>query len=79
MSWFDAICHAFAALSLGGFSTRDASVGAFDSVAIEVVLSIFMVIAALNFATHFTAWRERSLRPYWRDAEARGVLGRHPR
>jgi trk system potassium uptake protein TrkH len=75
MGWFDAVCHAFAALSLGGFSTKDASVGAFDSVAIEVVLSVFMVIAALNFASHFTAWRERSLRPYWRDAEARGVLG----
>lgn len=75
MDWFDAICHAFAALSLGGFSTRDASIGAYDSVAIEVVLSVFMVIAALNFASHFTAWRERSLRPYWRDAEARGVLG----
>lgn len=75
MGWFDAICHAFAALSLGGFSTRDASIGAYDSVAIEVVLSVFMVIAALNFASHFTAWRERSLRPYWRDAEARGVLG----
>ena len=77
MGWFDAICHAFAALSLGGFSTRDASVGAFDSVAIEVILSAFMVIAALNFATHFTVWREHSLKPYWRDAEARGVLGGH--
>jgi trk system potassium uptake protein TrkH len=74
MGWFDAICHAFAALSLGGFSTRDASVGAFDSVPIEIVLSVFMVLAALNFATHFTVWRERSLRAYWRDAEARGVL-----
>jgi trk system potassium uptake protein len=74
MSWFDAICHAFAALSLGGFSTRDASVGAFDSPAIEGVLIAFMVLAALNFATHFTVWRERSFRPYWRDAEARGVL-----
>jgi trk/ktr system potassium uptake protein len=75
MSWFDAICHAFAALSLGGFSTRDASVGAFDSPAIEAVLIAFMIIAALNFATHFTVWRERSLRPYWRDAEAKAVLG----
>lgn len=75
MSWFDAICHAFAALSLGGFSTRDASVGAFDSPAIEVVLSVFMLLAALNFATHFTVWRERALLPYWRDAEARGVIG----
>jgi trk system potassium uptake protein len=74
MGWFDAVCHAFAALSLGGFSTRDASVGTYDSVAIEVVLSVFMVIAALNFASHFTAWRENSLKPYWRDAEARAVL-----
>ena len=74
MGWFDAVCHAFAALSLGGFSTRDASVGAFDSPAIEAVLILFMVIAALNFATHYTVWRARSLRAYWHDAEARGVL-----
>ncbi|MBK1721509.1 potassium transporter Trk [Thiocystis violacea] len=74
MSWLDAVCHAFAALSLGGFSTRDASVGAFDSPAIEAVLIGFMVLAALNFATHFTAWRQRSPRPYWRDAEARAVV-----
>lgn len=74
MGWLDAICHAFAALSLGGFSTRDASVGAFDSVAIEMVLTLFMVIAALNFATHYTVWRARSLRAYWRDAEVKGVL-----
>ena len=75
MDWFDAVCHAFSVMSLGGFSTRDASVAAFGSVAIEIVLTVFMVLAALNFATHFTAWHERSLRPYWRDAEARGVLG----
>jgi len=74
MGWFDAVCHAFAALSLGGFSTRDASVGAFDSPAIEAVLILFMIIAALNFATHYTVWRTRSLRAYWRDAEAKGVL-----
>jgi trk system potassium uptake protein TrkH len=74
MGWFDAICHAFSTLSLGGFSTRDASIGAFHSVAIEVVLIVFMVIAALNFATHYTVWRSRSLRAYWHDAEARGVF-----
>lgn len=74
MNWFDAICHAFSCLSLCGFSTRDASLGAFDSPAIEVVLIFFMVLAALNFATHFAVWRERSFRPYWRDAEARAVL-----
>jgi len=75
MGWFDAICHAFSAMSLGGFSTRDLSIMAFDSVAVEMVLTVFMVIAAMNFATHFTAWHERHLRPYWHDAEARGVLG----
>jgi trk system potassium uptake protein len=74
MSWFDAICHAFAALSLGGFSTHDASVGAFDSPAIEAVLILFMILAALNFATHFTVLKERSPKPYWRDTEATTVL-----
>ncbi|MCG6941627.1 MAG: TrkH family potassium uptake protein [Thiohalocapsa sp.] len=74
MRWIDAVCHAFSAMSLGGFSTRDASVGAFDSPAVEGVLIVFMVIAALNFATHYTAWRTRRPWAYLRDAEARGVL-----
>ncbi|QID19749.1 TrkH family potassium uptake protein [Nitrogeniibacter mangrovi] len=74
MSWFDALCHAFSALSLGGFSTRDASVGAFDSVAIEAVLIVFMTLAALNFATYFAAFQGRSLKALWRDAEARAVV-----
>ncbi len=70
MNWLDAICHAFAAMGLGGFSTYDASVGHFDSPAIEIVLMVFMLIAAMNFATHFLAWRGKSLKPYWRDSEA---------
>ena len=74
MNWLDAICHAFAALSLGGFSTYDASVGQFDSPAIEAVLIVFMMIAAMNFATHFVAWRGRSLAAYWRDAEAKALV-----
>jgi trk system potassium uptake protein len=74
LSWLDAICHAFAALGLGGFSTYDASVGQFDSPAVEAVLIVFMMLAALNFATHFLVWRQRSLRAYWRDVEARGVV-----
>lgn len=75
MSWLDAICHAFAAMGLGGLSTHDASVGHFDSPAIEAVLVVFMLIAALNFATHYVAWQERSLAAYWRDPEVKGVLG----
>lgn len=75
MNWLDALCHAFAAMSLGGFSTYDASVGQFDSPAIEAVLIIFMIIAALNFATHFMVWQKRSLSVYLQDAEAKVVVG----
>jgi trk system potassium uptake protein TrkH len=74
MSWFDAVNHAFAAMALGGFSTHDASVGHFDSPAIEAVLIFFMIVAAMNFASHFTACRERSPRVYLGDAEARALL-----
>ena len=69
MSWFDAVCHAFAAMGLGGFSTHDASVGYFNSPAIEAVLIFFMLVAAMNFATHFLVWREKSLKLYLRDTE----------
>jgi trk system potassium uptake protein TrkH len=69
MSWFDALIHSFTTLSLGGFSSHDASLGFFDSVAIEAVAMVFMTLAGINFATHFMAWRQRSLAWYRRDSE----------
>ena len=75
MGWVDATAHAFSAMALGGFSTKDASVGHFNSPAIEAVLVVFMLVAAINFATHFLAFRQRSARPYVRDVEARVVVG----
>jgi trk system potassium uptake protein TrkH len=74
MDWFDAICHAFSAMGLGGFSTHDASIGHFNSPLIEYVLIIFMLIAGMNFATHFLAWRGKSLRVYLDDPEAKVFL-----
>ncbi|MEF3073990.1 potassium transporter TrkG [Methylobacter sp. Wu1] len=74
MDWFDSICHAFAAMSLGGFSTHDSNVGFFNSLSIEMVLSAFQLLAAINFATHFIALRKRTLKPYARDMEARSFL-----
>ncbi len=74
MDWFDAICHAFSVVALGGFSTHDASIGHFDSAAIEFVLIIFMLISMVNFARHFTAVRNRTLDPYRRDSEAKAML-----
>jgi trk system potassium uptake protein TrkH len=73
MGWFDAVCHAFSALSLGGFSTRDDSIAGFASPAVEWVLIVFMMVAVINFTTHFVALRARSFEPYARDAEARWV------
>ncbi len=70
MSWFDAVCHAFSTMGLGGFSTHDASFGYFNSPAIETVAIIFMLIAGMNFGTLFLAVSGRSLRPYFKDPEA---------
>ncbi|HEX5163141.1 MAG TPA: potassium transporter TrkG [Steroidobacteraceae bacterium] len=74
MSWFDAICHGFSAIALGGFSTHDKSVGYFDSTAIEVVLAIIMIVGAINFSRHFLAFRNLSLRPYRSDSEGKAVI-----
>jgi trk system potassium uptake protein len=74
MSWFDAICHCMSAIALGGFSTHDASVGYFESFAVEAVLIMIMVVAALNFSRHFLAMRNLSLEPYKRDSEGKAVL-----
>lgn len=74
MSVIDAICHAFTAVALGGFSTKDASIGHFNSPLIEGIICVFMLLSALNFATHFLAWQRRSLKSYLLDIEARHVL-----
>jgi len=75
MTWFDAFCHAFSTMGLGGFSTHDASFGHFNSPAIEAVAIVFMLIAGMNFGTLFMAVSGRSLRPYIHDPEARWFIG----
>ena len=74
MSWFDAICHCFSAIGLGGFGTHDANVRYFDSVAVELVLEGIMVLAMFNFARHFMAFRTLSLKPYLSDSEGKAIL-----
>ena len=75
MSWFDAVCHMFSTMGLGGFSTHDASFGFFNSPAIEAVCIVFMLIAGMNFGTLFLAVSGRSLRPYFHDPEAGWFIG----
>jgi trk system potassium uptake protein TrkH len=74
MTWLDAIMHSFSTMGLGGFSSHDASFGFFDSPAIEAVCIFFMLIAGMNFATHFMALSGRSFRPYIHDPEAKWFL-----
>src|SRR6056297_743979 len=74
MSVFDAICHSFSTVAIGGFSTHDASMGYFASPAVEAVAIVFMIIAGMNFALHFVAWRRKGLMHYWNDPEVRFYL-----
>jgi len=56
MHLFDAVCHSFSTVAIGGFSTHDASIGYFDGHAIQYVAIVFMLIAGINFSLHFLAW-----------------------
>jgi len=74
MGWADAFMHMCSTMGLGGFSSHDASYGHFNSPAIEAVAIVFMLIAGINFALYFVAWKRRSLAGVWRDTEARLFL-----
>jgi trk system potassium uptake protein len=74
MDWLDALIHAFSVMSLGGFSSYDASLGHFNSGLIEIIAGTFALIAGINFASHFIAIRSASLAPYRYDAEIRWFL-----
>lgn len=71
MNWFDALGHSFSTVAIGGFSTHDASIGYFDSPAIELICVLFMVISSASFGLHFAVWREKRLSHYLHDPEFR--------
>ena len=69
MDLFDAISHSFTTVAIGGFSTHDLSLGYFDNPAVDIIAIIFMFIAGVNFALHFTAWQKRRIGHYLFDPE----------
>jgi trk system potassium uptake protein TrkH len=75
MSWADALMHGFTTMGLGGFSSHDQSFAHFDSPVIEAIAIVFMMLAAINFATHFLLFRGAGLRVYKRDPEALLFVG----
>ncbi len=70
MGWFDSVCHAFSMVSTGGLSTRDASIGYYDSVAVDMVCMVFMLLAGVNFALFYTLARGKFVNVF-RDTELR--------
>ena len=73
MPWFDSACHTFGTLATGGFSTRNASIGAYSSVPIRIIIIVFMLIAGMNFGLFYQLLRGR-VAQVWRDTELRVYL-----
>ncbi|MBF0432637.1 MAG: TrkH family potassium uptake protein [Fibrobacteria bacterium] len=69
MSWFDAINHAMTTLSTGGFSTRNASVAAFNSPAIEWSIIVFMFIGGANYSLHYKLFVHGHVRAFRKNRE----------
>ena len=71
---YDAICHAFSTVSIGGFSTHDESFGFFTESSIRWTAIVFMVIAGINFGLHYIAWTKRRVLHYLYDSEVKAYL-----
>ena len=74
MDWFQSVCHTFATLATGGFSTSDTSIGGFHSVAIDTIIIFFMICAGVNFGVYYQVIRGR-FRQLLFDAELHAYLG----
>jgi trk system potassium uptake protein TrkH len=75
MGWSDAFMHMNTTVSLGGFSSYDASFGHWNSLAIETVAIVFMLLSGVPLLLYFAALRARSPMPFLRNAEVRAFYG----
>ena len=73
MGWFDSVCHTFATLATGGFSTLDSSIAGFHSTLIHVVIIVFMILAGVNFSL-FHQLLHKQWRTVVKDPELRAYL-----
>jgi len=74
MSLFDALNHTFTTMATGGFSTKDASIGAFNSPYFDAVITLFMFMAGINFALHYQMLKG-NLKSFFKDTEFLFYLG----
>ncbi len=73
MSWFDAVVHAMTTIATGGMSSHDASLGHFDSLPIEMISILFMVLGSLPFLLYVRSLQGHPL-ALWRDRQVRGFF-----
>ena len=59
MTWFDAICQSFATIATGGFSTKQASIGYWDSPYIQYIIGVFMILSGINFSLYYFAFKHK--------------------
>lgn len=59
MSWFDAVNHSFSTIATGGFSTKNLSIAYFDSLSIEIIITVFMLLSATNLALIYSSFTSR--------------------
>ncbi len=74
MGWFDSLCHSMSTVSTGGFSTKQASIAAFNSPAIEYVTTLFMFMGGINLSLLYLLIFKFRVRDMYRDSEFRTYL-----
>jgi len=71
MSVFDSISHSMSTVAIGGFSTHNESIGFFDSISIELICMVFMLLSSFSFALHYFAIYKSKPLKYFYDPELR--------
>jgi len=74
LNLFDSLCHTFATMATGGFSTKTASIAHFQSAYVDTVVIVFMILAGTNFSLHFHSLRGR-VSAYWKSEEFKFYFG----
>ena len=73
LGWFDSLAHAFSTMGTGGFSTRNASLGAFANPTAEWICTVFMLLASVNFTLYYR-FLAGQFAEFWRDSELRAFV-----
>jgi len=74
MNFFDSITHTFGTMATGGFSPRNASVGYYSSPYLQNVITVFMVLAGVNFGLYYVLL-QRNIKSLWRNTELKAYVG----